>query len=84
MDDFRESLRKALVVRLKVRGALDDDTALFSGGLLDSMSVLELVSLVEELIGKPIPPEDITLDNFDTLACMTRYASRLRETSGAV
>jgi acyl carrier protein len=70
-------LRTELTGRLGVQGAVDDDTLLFSGGLLDSLSVLELVTLVERHVGKPIPPEEITLENFDTLTRIEKFVATL-------
>jgi acyl carrier protein len=78
MSDLREQLQRELVSRLKIRRPIDADTALFSGGLLDSLSVLEVVTLIEELVGKPVPPEDITLENFDTVTLIAAFAARLR------
>lgn len=78
MSDFRASLRRALVGQFGVDdAALTDDTALFSEGLLDSLTVMELVSFVEAEAGVRIPPEDIVLENFDTMACITRYVDGL-------
>lgn len=41
------------------RDGLEDHTALFADGLLDSGAVLELVLLVEELCGRPVEAADI-------------------------
>ena len=79
MSDFRASLRSALVGQFGVDGGdLTDDTALFSEGLLDSLSVMELVTFVEAEAGVRIPPQDIVLENFDTVACIVRYVDGLR------
>jgi acyl carrier protein len=77
MTDLRETLRRELTGRLGVHAPLDYDTPLFSGGLLDSLSVLELVTLVEKETGKPIPPEEITLENFDTMNKISQFIESL-------
>ena len=77
MDDLKAALRRALVSRFGVKGALNDDTKLFSGGLIDSLSVIELVSFVESEIGCAIPPAAITLENFDSIDRIARYATTL-------
>lgn len=74
MDDLKKALRRALATRFGVKVPLEEDTALFSRGLIDSLNVVELVTFVEEEIGRPIPPADITLDNFDSIARIARYA----------
>jgi acyl carrier protein len=77
MTSLRQTLHRELTGRLGIHSPLDDDTPLFSGGLLDSLSVLELVTLVEREIGQPIPPEEITLENFDTMNKISRFIETL-------
>jgi acyl carrier protein len=81
MVDLRAALRRALVSRFGIKVALADDTGLFSGGLIDSLSVMDLVGFVEETIGYPIPPTEITFENFDSIESIVRYAGTL-EMSG--
>ena len=76
MEELNKALRGALVSRFGVLQALEDDTALFSGGLMDSLSVIELVSFIEEQIGCAIPPAEITLQNFDSISRIVRFTSR--------
>jgi acyl carrier protein len=76
MDDLKQALRRALTTRFGVRVPVADETELFSRGLIDSLSVVELVSFVEEQLGRPIPPADITLENFDSIDRIARYAGR--------
>jgi acyl carrier protein len=78
MDELKKSLRRALASRFGVRKAVDDDTALFSGGLIDSLSVIELVSYVEETAECVVPPEDITLENFDSILRIAEFVSKLK------
>jgi len=82
MDDLRNALRRTLVSRFGVKGALDDDTGLFSSGLIDSLSVMDLVSFVEEQLGCAIPPAEITLDNFDSVNRIVRFGERLTSSTG--
>lgn len=77
MDDLRTSLQRALASQFGVRVPVGDDTELFSKGLVDSLSVVDLVTFVESHVGRPIPPVDITLDNFDTISRIVRYTQRL-------
>ena len=78
MNDLRQALRTALVTHFRVdRGSLDDNTGLFSSGLIDSLSVMDLVCFVEGEIGRAIPPAAITLDNFDSVNRIVRFAEML-------
>jgi acyl carrier protein len=79
MNDFRQALRTALVIQFGAdQDGLDDDTKLFSGGLIDSLTVMDLVGYVERQIGKRIPAADITLNNFDSIAQIVAFARTLR------
>ena len=69
-------LRRALVYRFGIKQAVQDDTALFSMGLIDSLNVIELVTFVEEQLGWSVPPREITLENFDSVGQILRFASR--------
>jgi acyl carrier protein len=85
MTDLRHAIRTALITRFgAAKNALDDETALFSSGMIDSLSVIDLVSFVEGQIGQPVPPEQITLENFDSIAKIVAFASTLgSETEGS-
>ncbi len=56
--------------------ALGPDTPLFSSGLLDSASMVELMVFVEQETGLNISPGDVTLENFDTVARITAFVAR--------
>ena len=73
MTTPREALEQGLVAWLNERFAPDGplihaDTLLFSGGLLDSLRILELIAWTERAIGRPIADGDIRTDNFASAA----------------
>jgi acyl carrier protein len=45
----------------------DDDTLLFSSGLIDSFSMVNLIMYIEKAVGMRVHPADVTLDNFDSI-----------------
>jgi acyl carrier protein len=53
---------------------ISDSTLLFSDGLLDSLSVAELLMFIEELGGFAIEPTEITIDNFDSVKKILDFA----------
>ena len=63
MDD--ETLIEFVRDTLGVENATSE-TKLFSTGLLDSVSMVNLIAFMEQSIGMVVRPEDVTLDNFDT------------------
>ena len=77
MDELKRTLRSELSTRFGVRKAIDDDTELFSSGLIDSLGVMELVNIVEEQIGVAIPPSELILENFDSISRICEFAKRL-------
>ena len=57
-----------------LNGTATIDTPLFSSGALDSVAMLSLIALVEEAAGIEIHAEDVTLDNFDSVERILRFA----------
>jgi acyl carrier protein len=39
--------------------------------------VVRLIAFIEEKIGSPIPPEDVTLENFQTVSAIANYLNSL-------
>lgn len=58
--------------------AISPDEDLLGGGLVDSLGIMSLVFFIEEQAGVHIPPEDVTIDNFQTLAAIDAYLARRR------
>ncbi|MEM9835090.1 MAG: acyl carrier protein [Bacteroidota bacterium] len=49
----------------------EDD--LLSSNLISSMDMIRLISFLEETFEHKIPPQDMTIDNFITVAAMRDY-----------
>lgn len=62
---------------LNIDEPVDGDTELFSSGLLDSVSMVGLITFIEERTGATIQPGDVTLDNFDTVERIRAYVESL-------
>jgi len=85
MSDLKQALRTALVTQFRIdRNRLQDNTGLFSGGLIDSLSVMDLVCFVEREIGQPVPATAITLENFDSIERIVAFAHNLTGTGERV
>ncbi len=48
--------------------AIQDDTPLFSSGLLDSMALIRLVAMLERQLDITMSPGQVSVDTFDTMA----------------
>jgi len=69
----RAQLRKDYPDRAARIDALAPDAALFEQGLLDSLSLLNLVDLLEHTYRFAVPPEDFVPFTFDTLERIAAY-----------
>jgi acyl carrier protein len=56
--------------------SLDDDEDLLISGLIDSLGVVRLINFIEQSLEMSIPPEDVTLENFQTVGCISKYLSQ--------
>jgi acyl carrier protein len=61
------------------RDYLERDLPLFSSSLLDSTSMITLVSFLEEKTGLTVNADDLTLDNFDTVSAILSFCNAMSE-----
>ncbi len=54
--------------------SLEED--LLVSGLIDSLGVVALVQHLEKVTSMPIPPEHVTLENFESVAKISAYINR--------
>lgn len=54
---------------------VEAETPLFSSGLLDSVTMLDLIAFIEQKTKIDVGQEDVTLDNFDTAARIVQFAN---------
>ncbi len=55
---------------------INDTTELFSGGLLDSFSVAELLIFLEETGNFIVEPDEVVLENIDSVSNILIFAMR--------
>ena len=69
---------KAYVCELAFIGEdeVGDDGALFSAGLIDSVSIIQLVGFVEKRCKIKITPSQLTLENWDSLSRIRDFVAR--------
>lgn len=53
-----------------------DDTPLFSTGLLDSFSMVDLIGHIEKTAGIKIKATEVSLDHFDTIGRMLAFVEK--------
>jgi acyl carrier protein len=49
---------------------------LLTGGMLDSLAMVELIAYLEKRFGFPVLDEDLEIENFDSIDAITALASR--------
>jgi acyl carrier protein len=50
------------------------ETALFTSNLLDSFSLVDLILFVETEMGAKIEPDDVRIENFDSISQIMQFA----------
>ena len=80
--DARAAIREFVVDRLApTTGRLDvgDEDDLIDSGVVDSLGIFQLIAFLEERFGIKIGDEEITPENFGTIAAIDRLvAARTR------
>lgn len=61
--------------------AIKPDSLLFSTGIIDSFALVSLMTFIEQQCGVRIEPQDVNLNNFDSIERMLAYVTRLQATS---
>jgi acyl carrier protein len=76
MSLTRDSLMEYLVGHAHVDpSAIQDETELFSSGLVDSFAMVDLLQFLEKHTGARMGPEDISLDNLDSVQRILAFAA---------
>jgi D-alanine--poly(phosphoribitol) ligase subunit 2 len=75
LDTIRRTVERYLKRKPK---AFDDATALVSGGLIDSMSIVDLILDLESAVGVRIPASEVQPDDFDSVQIIARTIERFR------
>lgn len=56
---------------------IQDGQALVTSGLIDSLSVLKLISLLEKKLNVVLPPETLQPEDFDTVELIVETVERV-------
>jgi acyl carrier protein len=67
-------------LRINMAG-VGDDTPLFSSGMIDSFSLVSLITFLEEAGGFRVNPMDVNLDNMDSIGRIVAYMQRIKATA---
>jgi len=68
---IRQQLKDWIVSTTDTKGCtFDDSTELISAGILSSISILELILLIEELSGNPVDATELQLGDLQSIDAM--------------
>jgi acyl carrier protein len=59
------------------RGRVTADEDLLSGGILNSLGILQLVAFIEERFNILVPDEDVVFENFQSVSALSSYLDQL-------
>jgi acyl carrier protein len=78
MDEIKHQIRQFLseILPNGKMSSVGDDTPLRTSGILDSMGLLRLVSLVEEKFGIEVSAYDAGIENFDRIDDIAAFVRR--------
>ncbi|MDT8304980.1 MAG: acyl carrier protein [Anaerolineae bacterium] len=62
-------------------GVVSEEMDLLSNGILNSLSLLQLISFVERTFDRQIPVEEIVYENFHSVSAMANYLAGNGSTS---
>jgi acyl carrier protein len=81
--DTLERLREYVTSRFAREGSpsIGPDDNLLKQGILDSIAIMEIVGFIEQAFGFAVKGDEITVDNFQSLASMARFVDRKRGAS---
>ena len=83
IQDVETKIRKIIVENLELdvkAKQVTNETPLIDGGLnMDSINVLELISLVEEEFGVTVRDEDMSVELLGTIASLAAYIRKQLE-----
>ena len=69
---IRHFIESELMTDQEQEGLKETDS-LVEKGVIDSLGIMNLVAFIEEELGIHVPPEDVTLESFSTIATIVTY-----------
>jgi len=76
-ESIKDVIRQFVMESAQIKGIKEvgDNDSLTESGIVDSLGIFRLVSFLEENVGVHIGDEEITQDNFSTIAEIERFVN---------
>lgn len=73
MEEILLQYLKTEILTSQAAEDLSSEDDLLSSGLVDSMSLMRMVSFIEKKFELKIPPEDLIIEHFSSVDCIADY-----------
>ena len=79
--DMNDEIREYLAANRATdsAGEFSDDESLLEAGVIDSMSMVDLITHLEKSYGIVVDEDDMIPENFDSLTAIVDYVTRKRD-----
>ena len=81
MDEIENQIKQRIMTEFLPQHQshqLGESTALISGGILDSVKILQLVTVLEETFGISVEAHEVNTENFDTIKDIANFVRNKR------
>ena len=80
-EDVRARIRSYVISHFHLGRMRDlgDEDSLLDAQVIDSLGILELVGYLEDTFAIQVTDDDLTPENFDSIAALARFVSRRSE-----
>ena len=73
---LKEQIRESIVRKFPLARSIGNADDLLGGGIIDSLGILEIVTLLESAYGVTMTDEDLTPENFQSVDCIASFVER--------
>jgi acyl carrier protein len=80
-EDIAQAIKTYIVGQFmpeQPHAVIDDEDQLFQRGIIDSLGIFMLLAFLQERFQVEIQPEDVVLENFETVRAITRLIAARR------
>ena len=79
-EAMRARVRAFILQRFPTVAArnMTDDDSLLDSGVIDSLGVLDLAAFIERELGVQLADDDLTAENFESIAALSRFLAAKR------
>ncbi|MFN2487475.1 MAG: acyl carrier protein [Acidimicrobiia bacterium] len=78
MASIQDQIREHIISEFNASTDISDETRLIDTEVIDSLGIFLLVNFLQERFGVEVDPEEVTLDNFESVSAMAELVSSKR------